>query len=136
MIKLTCPMSTSRGVWHSLGIEPRSRNSHRTSSTITPRTHKEMDDFKQPAQSRGLLQQCNNKTDRGSTVLGQHQQEEEETGKEVREITLLSLLNKGGSHTGKELSTVSPANAGFYNKMGEVSSSTHPGSGINSLECK
>ena len=37
MFKLTYPSSTSRGIWYSLGIEPRSRNSHPT--TITPRTH-------------------------------------------------------------------------------------------------
>ena len=68
-----------------------------------------MDDFKQPAQSRGLLQQCNNKTDRGnrgSTVLGQHQQEKEETGKEVREITLLSLLNKESHYAPQNLKWV------------------------------
>ena len=40
MVKLTCPRSMSRGVWHSLGIEPRSWNLHPTSSTISPRTHK------------------------------------------------------------------------------------------------
>ena len=39
MVKLTCPRSTSRGIWHSLGVERRSRNSHPTSSTITSRTH-------------------------------------------------------------------------------------------------
>ena len=39
MVKLTCPRSTSRGIWHSLGIEPRSRNSHPTMSTTIPRTH-------------------------------------------------------------------------------------------------
>ena len=40
MVKLTCPRSTSRGIWHSLGIEPRLRNSHPTSGTITPRRNK------------------------------------------------------------------------------------------------
>ena len=39
MVKLTCPRPTSRGIWHSLGIELCSRNSHPTSNTITPRTH-------------------------------------------------------------------------------------------------
>ena len=34
---LHCPRSTSRGIWYSLGIEPRSRNLHPTSSVITPR---------------------------------------------------------------------------------------------------
>ena len=40
MVKLTCPGSTSRGTWHSLRFEPRSQNSHPTSRTIIPRTHK------------------------------------------------------------------------------------------------
>ena len=39
MVKLTCPRSTSHDLWHSMGIEPRSRNSHPTSSTSRPRTH-------------------------------------------------------------------------------------------------
>ena len=39
MVKLTCPRSTSLGIWHSLEIEPRSRNSHPTSSTTTPPTN-------------------------------------------------------------------------------------------------
>ena len=38
-VKLTCLRSTSCGIWHSLGIEPRSWNSKSTPSTITPRTH-------------------------------------------------------------------------------------------------
>ena len=39
MVKLTCPRSTSRGIWYSLEIEPLSQNSHPTSSTTIPRTH-------------------------------------------------------------------------------------------------
>ena len=39
MVKLTCPRSTSRGIWHSPGIELRSRNFHLTSSTTIPLTH-------------------------------------------------------------------------------------------------
>ena len=31
MVELTCPRPTPRGIWHSLGVEPRSRNSHPTS---------------------------------------------------------------------------------------------------------
>ena len=38
MVKLTWPRSTSRSIWYSLGIKPRSRNSRPTSSR--PRTHK------------------------------------------------------------------------------------------------
>ena len=39
MVKLTCPRSTSRGIWHSLGIEPRLRSLYPMSSTPIPRTH-------------------------------------------------------------------------------------------------
>ena len=39
MVKLTCPRSTSRSIWHSMGIEFRSRNSYLTSSTIIQRNH-------------------------------------------------------------------------------------------------
>ena len=42
MVKLTCPRSILRGIWHSLGIEPPSpllRNSHPASSTTIPQTH-------------------------------------------------------------------------------------------------
>ena len=58
MVKLTCPRPTSRGIWHSLGIKPQSRNSHPTSNNITPRTH--LIDPRTHTEHRDMEQLCKN----------------------------------------------------------------------------